>query len=85
MESVELKQKIRRTMAQVLGVVPEAIGDDASPDTLASWDSLAHMNLVIALEQAFHVEFSEEQIVTMLNFKLIVVTLEEILSASPTT
>ena len=82
MDSAEIKSRVRDTMAQVLGVAPGTIGEDASPDSLAAWDSLAHMNLVVALEQAFRIEFSEEHIVTMLNFKLIVLTVEEILSAA---
>jgi acyl carrier protein len=48
------------------------INDDASPDTIKSWDSLKHMNLIIALEEEFSLELSEEDIVEMINYKLII-------------
>jgi len=34
----------------------------SSAETISSWDSLKHMNLVLALEETFGVLFSEEQI-----------------------
>ncbi|MAE09441.1 MAG: hypothetical protein CL661_11890 [Bacteroidetes bacterium] len=47
------------------------IDDNTSPDTLESWDSLKHMNLIIALEEEFLVDLSDEDIIEMINYKLI--------------
>jgi acyl carrier protein len=41
----------RELLAGVLGVAPDEIGNDASMETLAKWDSLAHMRLILALEE----------------------------------
>lgn len=62
-------------MARVLEVPIEAIDDEASPDTIDNWDSLRHMNLVMALEEEFGVQFSTDEVIELLNFRLIVLTL----------
>lgn len=66
-----------RVMANVFGVAPSAISEQSSIDTVASWDSLKHLNLVIALEEHFHVTFTEEEVIEILNYPLIKMTLEK--------
>ncbi|MBI3793125.1 MAG: acyl carrier protein [Nitrospinae bacterium] len=73
--------RVRNVLSAVLGVPADSIGEFASPQTLEAWDSLKHMNLVLALEEEFGVSFSDEQMLEMLNFKLIVATVQEILGA----
>jgi acyl carrier protein len=63
-------------MSDVLGLAREAIPTDASPDTVEEWDSLSHMNLVLALEEEFGIQFADEQIVEMLSVERIVEALE---------
>jgi acyl carrier protein len=53
------------------------INEDSSPDTIESWDSLKHMNLVIALEEEFDCEFSDFEIVDLLSYKLIMTILND--------
>ena len=55
-------EDVARVVADVLGVDAAAIGPDSSPDTIPAWDSVQHLNLVIALEQEFGVRFSPEEI-----------------------
>ena len=43
----------------------ETIDEGSSPDSIENWDSLHHMNLVLALEEEFDVEFSDEQVMKM--------------------
>jgi acyl carrier protein len=68
----EINDRIKNVMSSVLGVPIEEINDDASPDNIISWDSLKHMNLIIALEEEFSLELNDEDIVEMVNYKLIV-------------
>lgn len=35
------------------------------------WDSIAHLNLVLALEEEFGLRFSDDEVADMLNFILI--------------
>jgi acyl carrier protein len=58
-------------MSSVFSVSIDDIDDTTSPDTLESWDSVNHMNLIIALEEEFLVKLSDEDIIEMINYKLI--------------
>jgi acyl carrier protein len=62
-----------------MGVPIEMISGDSSPDTIEEWDSLKHMNLVLALEEEFGIQFTDEQIVEMLSVELIVEVMNEII------
>ena len=56
--------------AQTLEVDPSSLSEDSSPDNTPTWDSLASMSLVAAIEEAFGVELSTKDIVTMRSIKL---------------
>jgi len=55
----------------------DQISEDSSPDTIESWDSLKHMNLVIALEEEFDCQFSDSEILDLLSYKLIMIILND--------
>lgn len=71
------QQKLRTTAASVLGLSEAQINDDTSPDTVPAWDSVTHLNLVMAIEEAFGVSFSPEETMEMTSVKLIRLLLEE--------
>ena len=54
--------RVQRIMADLFSLPPASIGPDSSPDTIESWDSLQHLNLVLALEQELCVQFTPEEI-----------------------
>ncbi len=72
-----MQQRIKQIMAAVIKVDESKITEDSSPDNLEGWDSLKHMNLVVALEEEFGVEFDEDDIMNMMNFRLIEAILRE--------
>lgn len=72
-----MKEKVFKIVSQVMGVPVTEVNEDSSPDTISQWDSLQHMNLVLALEEEFKIQFTGEQTISMLNVKLILLTLEE--------
>lgn len=51
------EQRLRKIVISVLGVPEESV-EDASVDTAPSWDSITHMNLIMAVEQEFGVRFA---------------------------
>jgi len=51
--------------AEVLHVDPASLDDSSSPDTVKQWDSLAAMNLVVAIEERFQVQLSTKEIMKM--------------------
>jgi acyl carrier protein len=72
-----MEGRIKAVMAAVFDMKTEDIDDNASPDTIGSWDSLHHMNLIVALEEEFGMTFNEEDMANMLNYQLIKLTLSE--------
>lgn len=73
----ENETRLKGVLADVLKIDASGIGEDTSVDTVESWDSLRHLNLVLALETEFDVSFTEEQTVEILNYPLIRMVLEE--------
>lgn len=63
--------KLKRTIADTLGVEPDAIDDDFSMDTVERWDSLRHMNLVLAIEEEFGVTIPDEDAANITSYPLI--------------
>jgi acyl carrier protein len=74
---IAAEAKLKQVLADVFGVDPSVINDEASVDTVEKWDSLNHLNLVIALEEQFKVSLTEEQIVEMMNYPLVKAVLQE--------
>jgi|TARA_Y100000294_G_scaffold149032_1_gene145683 acyl carrier protein len=68
-------------MSAVFEISTGEINDESSPDTIESWDSLKHMNMVVALEEEFNVQFTDDNITELINMKLIKVVLLERLPA----
>ena len=72
---------LKQVMATLLTVDVSAIGEEASMDTIPTWDSLRHMNLVLALEEEFKVAIPDEDAGNITSYKLIKLVLEELLTA----
>ena len=69
--------RIRGIFADIFQVPLEEVTAQSSPDTIASWDSLQHLNLVLALEQEFHIQFTPEEIEQLLSVELVSALLDE--------
>jgi acyl carrier protein len=79
-----VEQKIKSIMAETFKVEPNAINEDTSPDNLTQWTSLKHVDLVLNLQQAFEIEFTDSQIVEeLLTYQTIVKTVEAALQRRP--
>ncbi len=62
-------EKLRHLLAKTLGVSPESISDESSPDTIASWDSFNGLMLVTELEKQFNVKFTMEEVMAVRNVR----------------
>jgi acyl carrier protein len=72
---------VRQTAADVLRKNLEDVPASATRDTIAGWDSVAHVNLVLALEQQFDIQFRPEEMLEMLSIELTARRVEEKLAA----
>ena len=68
-------------MATILTVDVNQINSDASMDSILTWDSIRHMNLVLALEDEFKVIIPDEDAGNITSYKLIKLVLEDLLKA----
>lgn len=73
-----MKEKVYAIISRVMNVALDTVNEDSSPDTIEAWDSLSHMNLVLALEEEFNAHFDEQQIIEMMSVGLIIETIREI-------
>ena len=76
------EDRIKQVLASVLNVDVCEITEDTSPDTLDVWDSLKQMDLVVALEDEFKMSFTQEQIIEMMSFSVVLQIVSEAVSSS---
>lgn len=76
------EQRIKQVMADVFDMPAETISENVSQDNLEGWDSLKHLDLVVALEEEFEITIPVEEVGNLISFKLIVVIIKELLSVS---
>jgi len=81
MTNDEIKSRARATLAQVLKVPAENIADDASQLNLTEWDSVRHMNVVLALENDFGIEFADGELMNLTSLLLMVAAIEKHITA----
>lgn len=73
-----MSSKVRHIIAEVIGVPVEQVGDDASPATLEAWDSLRHMNLIVALEEELGVTFDDDALSRLTSLPAILAELSRV-------
>jgi acyl carrier protein len=56
---------LRQVLAEVFAVPSANLNDDMALSDIASWNSLMHIELVVRLEEVFHVELTQDDIVEM--------------------
>lgn len=60
--SEPVQNRVREIVANVTLNPPEKVGPDAAAGTLQGWDSLAQVNIVLAVESEFGVTFEADQV-----------------------
>jgi acyl carrier protein len=75
--------QIRTMASDLFGVPADQIRAESSPQTLENWDSIQHLNLVLAVEERFGVQLSPEEIEQMKNIGETTKLVESKLQATP--
>lgn len=57
-----LLTQVLEVASDVFGVAPSSLSAASSPDSVENWDSVQHLNLVLALEARFGVQINPEDI-----------------------
>lgn len=64
-------EKIKAVMAVVFEIDSDKIIEDSTPGSIENWDSIRHMNLIVALEEEFEISFSDDEITDLISYRLI--------------
>jgi citrate synthase len=68
---MQTEDVIGNLVAGTLGVPLQAVHDELAFSDVAEWDSLNHVNLMIALEQLLHTEIGEDLMVELTSVRAI--------------
>jgi citrate synthase len=58
-------------VASTLGISGDVVTDDLSFSEIPEWDSLNHVNLMLALEQHLHTEIDEDLMVQLTSVRAV--------------
>ena len=58
-------ERVRRMAADIFRVDLGQVTPESSPEQVETWDSLHHLQLVLALEEAFGLSFEPEEVERM--------------------
>jgi len=67
-----IQSSVRRLIAGIVNSPLEQITGESSPSNPETWDSLAHLDVIVGLEQEFRVRFTTREIEGMTDVKAIV-------------
>jgi len=54
-------ERVRVIASDLFGIPPQALSGESSPENIESWDSVQHLNFILAIEETFHLQLSPEE------------------------
>ena len=57
--------QLYQIIGKVLGVDPTSLNDESNAQNTPKWDSLRHIEVIFAVESAFHVRFTMPEIANL--------------------
>jgi acyl carrier protein len=80
--TVSAFEQVRSVASDIFGVPADKITAESSPETVENWDSMQHLNLVLAIEEKFGVQLAPEDIEKMKNIGAVAAVVEKLQSAA---
>ena len=74
---MNVEEKLKNIFCNLFFLKMEEVHDKLSQGDVNSWDSLQHLNLILAIEEEFGIVISPEEATEMLNFGLVVLLIKE--------
>ncbi len=74
---MNIMNKLKEILAETFEIEVSAIGNDFSQDNCETWDSIGHLNLIVAIEEEFNISIEPEEIIKMTSLKTIMNYLNE--------
>lgn len=63
--------KLKSVIAAILEIDEKSIDQNTSMDNVESWDSIKHMDLILAIEEEFGVSVPDEEAADLTSYALI--------------
>lgn len=60
-----MSKTIRHVFSETLGIEIEKVSDDLEYNSIKEWDSVAHMGLIAALEDAYDIMIETDDVIDM--------------------
>jgi acyl carrier protein len=78
---MEITEKLTNVFREVFDDETINLHEEMTADDVDAWDSLSHVNLMIAIELAFDIEFKQNEIQSFSNVGELMKSIEEKISA----
>ena len=75
-------EQVRNIASDIFGVPADKISAESSPETIENWDSMQHLNLVLAVEEKFGVQLEPEDIERMNSIGAVAALVEKLQSSA---
>ena len=77
MSSQQVPSSLRDIVADTLEISPDEVSPELSSDSVESWDSFRHLQLILSIESEFGVQFDPQQIPELTTVAKIEAALEQ--------
>jgi acyl carrier protein len=74
---MDIREKLTNIFREVFNEEALVLSDELTADDVDSWDSLSHVNLMIAIEIAFDIEFKQSEIQNFANVGELILGIEQ--------
>jgi acyl carrier protein len=75
-----MESRLKTVISSILNLRPQDIGEDTSPANVKNWDSLKQMQIMLAVEEEFGIQFTDDQIYQLVGYRKIRDALSSIVS-----
>jgi acyl carrier protein len=83
MELAEIEPIVKTILADQLGIDASSVGEETTVDNSPLWDSVKHVDIVFAIQDAFGLQFHPREIDEMYSYREIIDTLVRRLVTAP--
>ena len=77
MSSQQVPSSLRDILADVLEIAPEQITPDLTSEKVENWDSFRHLQVILALEGEYGVQFDPQRVPDLTSISLLQQELEK--------
>ncbi len=73
------ENKLKNLLSVILNIPCEMITDDSNMDTIKSWSSLKHMDIILSIEEEFNISIPDEDAANLTSYPLIRIVVLDLL------